>query len=691
MERNNSKVRVFFIKILRILLTPISRFRKLIRKWSMRQTKIVIGVSATLTIIAVTAYLYWLFIFTDKENLPEKSYELVGTPLIHVPLDEIYKDLKPLENNDYNLLDDEQKEQVGMIHTPGCRIPLAVINYRKYKRNVTRNLNEMCGKRAVFLRKYDDDKVIARIKTRKMDRSTKDVRIQCCYKFIIDTLYNPHERDKILFSNCTDFQDESKITLQSDFINVICSEFDENNASNIIYEDMYAFNKKIKMKSEKNSCKIKYNVLILGMESMSLPRFLNTMPRTVAHFSDDSWLGFQGYNKIADDTLPNVMAALTGKNMTSIIKECFASMDDCNYMFIWKAFKDAGYATAYGEDNLGKTFSKDYAFHKKPTDHYMLPFFLKEEYRRNNISSCAGKISAGQQLLDYAVDFANTYKKESFFGFFWLNSFSRNEKNRPEYADKLIENFMNQLIYTGVLTNTFIMFLSAHGLRFGRHRLKMESFYDDRLPMKFIWTPLFFKGYHSDKYKDLVMNQRRLTTPYDIYSTLLDIKRISLCSNSSNPVPEGCPNCHSLLESISNNRTCKEVGIHERWCTCHKLYPLTVQDPIGLQSVDAAVSYIQGKTANIETQSCWGCARPSLQNVTRIHFYYDEDKTKTFYVVAISMSPGNATYEALVLRKDGYRVVGPVSPISYYQGTGKCALRRKDRLFCFCQKDSKFC
>lgn len=385
------------------------------------------------------------------------------------------------------------------------------------------------------------------------------------------------------------------------------------------------------------------------------------------------------------------MAALTGKNMTSIIRECFASMDDCNYHFIWKAFKNAGYVTAYGEDNFGNTFIKDYAFHKPPTDHYMQPFFINNRNNRHNKSLCTGKVPSGQQLLDYAVDFANTYKMNSFFGIFWLNSFSRDEKSRPEDADSMIENFLNQLVYTGILSNTFVMIISAHGLRFGRNRLKMESYYDDRLPMKFMWTPLLFKGKQSKNYKALVMNQHSLTTPYDVYSTLLDIIKISLCRNSSDPAPEGCPNCHSMLQPISGNRTCKELTIHEKWCTCHKLYPLTVQDPIGLKSVDAAVRHIKEITKKIETQKCWYCSNPSLKNVTRIHFYYDEDKTKIFYVVAMTMSPGNATYEALVLRKDGYQVVGPISLISYYQGLGKCALQRRDRLFCVCQKDSKFC
>lgn len=62
---------------------------------------------------------------------------------------------------------------------------------------------------------------------------------------------------------------------------------------------MYAYSKKIQIsKPDTKTCKIKYNVLILGMESMSLSRFLHTMPRTVGHFAEDGWLGFQAYNKV---------------------------------------------------------------------------------------------------------------------------------------------------------------------------------------------------------------------------------------------------------------------------------------------------------------------------------------------------------------------------------------------------------
>ncbi|CAH1646185.1 unnamed protein product [Spodoptera littoralis] len=699
MERNNNKVRVFFKKLSRLFWGPVIRFRKFTRKWNMNLIKIIIAVSVTFVFIAFVGSLFRLRRNVRKPistMSPREAYWL-GTPISHVALDEVYKEINSNTNhnnthNDY-VIDDEQQAPVGMVETFGCNIPVAVIDYEKYIVNSTKTKNDMCGVRAVFIRKHDDDKVIARIKMQIMSKyAMNGGNIQCCYRFIVDAIHYPRDRPRLMFSNCTYFQDTTIITLQSDFINVICSEISINGTKQIIYDDMYAFTKKINFtKANQTKCNDQYNVLILGMDSMSLPRIVKTMPRTAAYLNDDHWLGFRGYHKVADNSLPNIMAALTGKNMSSIIQKCHGSMDACNRYLIWKAFKNDGYVTAYGEDNLkiANTFIKDYAFRRAPTDHYMRPFFLKgENNRRNKTSVCTGKISSGQQLLDYALDFANTYKKDSFFGFFWINSFSYDEKSRPEEADKLIENFLNQLSYTGIMANTFIIFLSDHGLRFGNHRLKMEGFYDDRMPMHFMWVPFIFKGKNSYEFRALAINQHRLFTPYDMYSTLLDIKRISLCSNSSDPAPEGCRNCHSLFSEISSNRTCEDADIHKKWCTCHKLYPLATNDPIGIKSVNVVVDYIKRMTVTIATQRCWSCKVPSLKHIHRIHFYYNfnADNSEIYYVIAITLTPGNATYEATVMKKNDYSIVGPLSFISYYKGLGQCALNRQDRLFCVCQK-----
>lgn len=399
--------------------------------------------------------------------------------------------------------------------------------------------------------------------------------------------------------------------------------------------------------------------------------------------------------QIGDNTFPNLMAAFMGRNLSDISKKCLGKMDECNQFLIWNMFKATGYVTAYGEDylRLPDTFSNSYAFHKPPTHHYMRPFFVKGETEINNRSLvCAGKVPSGSHLLDFALDFVTTYKDTPFFGLFWMNSYSHNVNSRPQDADKMFENFFNRLSYTGALTDTFVIFFSDHGIRFGNQRSKVESYYDERMPILFIWPPLHFKWKHPKESKNLAINQFRLTTHYDLFNTLQDINRISNCTNSTSS-SIGCPKCQSLFNVVSSNRTCQDVTIHDKWCSCHKLYPLDIEDTEGVKVVRFVIENIKSVIKRIETKRCWACSDLSLKNVTRIHFYYDNAKIKLIYVVAFTTSPGNVSYEASVSRiRSEMKIVGPVSVISAYRGLGKCVVpkindsRTKDRLFCVCQK-----
>lgn len=383
------------------------------------------------------------------------------------------------------------------------------------------------------------------------------------------------------------------------------------------------------------------------------------------------------------------MAFLAGKNLSDITNKCANKMDKCIDLLIWNKFKEAGYVTAYGEDNLRlpDTFTNKFAFKTPPTNHYMRPFFLKGETENKRLI-CAGKVSSGQQLLNYALDFANTYRSSQFFGLFWMNSYSHHQHSRPQDADVMMENFFNQLSYTGVLENTFVIALSDHGIRFGDRRLDVESYYDDRMPYLFILPPDIFRERYPPKYKSLAINQFRLVSPYDIHHTLMDIKEISLCKNKSSVLLEACPNCHTMFETVSDNRTCRDIAVHDKWCSCHKLYSLPVQDVEGEKSVQTAVSHVQHLSKNAMTKKCYKCMALHLKKIIRTHFYYHEDKSSIYYVVAFTMTPGNATYEATILLPNNGRrqMIGPVNLISPYWGYGQCTIQPKKRLFCVCQK-----
>lgn len=397
---------------------------------------------------------------------------------------------------------------------------------------------------------------------------------------------------------------------------------------------------------------------------------------------------------MGDNTFPNLMAAFTGKNLSALNDYCSKKMDECNHLLIWSKFKEAGYVTAYGEDylKLPDTFHDEYLFLRSPTDHYLRPLFMMGETDFRS-TVCTGKQLSGQHILDFALDFAITYRQQPFFGFFWMNSFSHNPNSRPQEGDVLIENFLNRLSYTGVLENTFVILFSDHGIRFGEYRLTMESYYDERLPFLFIWSPIKFKARHPIAFKNLVTNQFRLVTPYDVHKTLMDINRLAVCNASLNNnmnVSEACPNCHSLFLTVSANRTCRDVAIHEKWCSCHKLYPLDTADPEGIRSAMHVVLYIKAKVQSIKTvrsKRCWVCRGLSLKKILRIHFYYDANKVNLYHVVAFTMTPGELSYEATVLRKGASaEIVGNVSFISPYRGLGHCTAAHTDRLFCVCQR-----
>lgn len=104
------------------------------------------------------------------------------------------------------------------------------------------------------------------------------------------------------YTNCQVIEDGETFKLITDFININCFEYDSQNRTVVIYSDVYAFANKIDIPEVHNTYnKTKYNVLLIGMDSMSLSRVTQTMPRTIGFFADNFWLGFRGYHKVGTE------------------------------------------------------------------------------------------------------------------------------------------------------------------------------------------------------------------------------------------------------------------------------------------------------------------------------------------------------------------------------------------------------
>lgn len=125
------------------------------------------------------------------------------------------------------------------------------------------------------------------------------------------------------------------------------------------------------------------SVLVLGIDSVSRLNFYRAMPKTEKYLRETGWINLKGYNKIGDNTFPNLMAILTGQTPQQAYSRCKPTvaykLDNCP--FLWYNFRNAGYVTAYGEDETAlNTFNYlKVGFVEPPTDYYLRPYMLASE------------------------------------------------------------------------------------------------------------------------------------------------------------------------------------------------------------------------------------------------------------------------------------------------------------------------
>lgn len=66
----------------------------------------------------------------------------------------------------------------------------------------------------------------------------------------------------------------------------------------------------------------KLSVLMIGIDSVSRLNFLRSAPITDKYLRDTGWVRLNGYNKMADNTFPNLMAILTGQSLAQSYSRC---------------------------------------------------------------------------------------------------------------------------------------------------------------------------------------------------------------------------------------------------------------------------------------------------------------------------------------------------------------------------------
>ncbi|KAM8706165.1 hypothetical protein ACLKA7_010446 [Drosophila subpalustris] len=481
------------------------------------------------------------------------------------------------------------------------------------------------------------------------------------------------------------------------------------NASNVLQKDAYALvqYKPPPAADSKETTPRKPSVIMFGIDSMSRINFRRTMPKVYKFLTRRGWYEMQGYNKVGDNTFPNLMAILSGylpdsakeKVCDTDNKGCFDRMP-----FIWKYLKGAGYLTAYAEDECDiNTFNYvKPGFVEQPVDYYYRPFLkaFQGEMDTWKCASCTLKYCIGRRVqssyvYDYAKEFAKRYVDERpIWGLFWSSSFSHDSYSMPSKMENFTLQYLLDFKQDGVFKQSIVIFFSDHGARYGTLSSYSSGFLEERLPMMFIYLPPWFRAKYPEYVKALELNRNRLTSNYDLHNTLKHIVELGqLPSSPKLPKASDCPQCQSLFYPVKEIRTCAEAGISEHYCTCvpYKRISADWSDRIAHGVIGRINDYLWGR--NFSSL----CANLTLSYVHKTEIkiesnmsFHDELPTVdvAFYRTKFKVQQNSADFFATVLYNNATDHVDvnveTISRTNSYEEDSTCIGDKLAKLYCIC-------
>ncbi|KAL1498108.1 hypothetical protein ABEB36_008962 [Hypothenemus hampei] len=517
--------------------------------------------------------------------------------------------------------------------------------------------------------------------------------LSCCYSNITRSTSPKNPDDSIKISNCKEFH--NNVTIMQEAVLVKCSSKNTKVYENVHTSVRITKDVQKKISSFDNTTNQPISVLFVGVDSISRLNFRRALPNTFKFVEDHKWVSLNGYNKIDDNTFPNLMAILTGFDQLTAYKVCNpkvgGSLDKCP--MLWYSYRDLGYVTGYAEDAASiSTFNYlKKGFIKPPTDYYFRPYVMAtEKLNKMTVSSmayCTGPETSGERIMNLVKDFGATFKQNPHFGFFWMNTFSHNDISTPTMMDNKLKNFLTNLDNSGITNNSLIIFLSDHGIRFGDIRLTETGWLEERLPYIYFSFPPWFKQRFPNQYNNFLDNANKLTTPYDLHMTLQDILTMSQLNYTIKP-SDACPKCMSLFEKIPQERSCEDANITHHWCTCSGYNPTKLDS----ESESRLKQVITDKLNNILLNKAdVGGDKCSIYTVdeisTRISQKFSYKKIR-YVLVTVKTNP-KAVFETTISYTgdivNSTLEIGPLSRLDYYAPHTYCVADAYLKKYCYCK------
>ncbi|MFH4978249.1 hypothetical protein AB6A40_004958 [Gnathostoma spinigerum] len=349
-----------------------------------------------------------------------------------------------------------------------------------------------------------------------------------------------------------------------------------------------------------------------------------------------------------------------------------ANYVDDVYPFIWKNFSANGYVTLYGEDSaaVGTFTYRLKGFREQPTDHYTRTFFQLAEKKLSNMN-CFGSEPLHKEWFRYTREFMFRYNESiPKFLLAFHSLLSHDDINLIQVADDDTADNLKLLYDRGAFENSIVIVMADHGHRFAKFRATHQGQLEERLPFFSIALPKKFRESAMGKtaWENLKINKDRLSSPFDIHATLMDILHWPTEEMLKTPNDLG-KRSMSLFRTIPASRTCDQAGIEPHWCTCLDWESAMTPDLIEVsKKLSLAVVTTINSFTESDRQLCAPLKLMKLSSAKRLVpnrnlLKYKDVKDKDGFVPAFEgkteaafahyqlrfqTTPGNALYEATV-------------------------------------------
>nr|CDJ80911.1 Protein of unknown function DUF229 domain containing protein [Haemonchus contortus] len=437
----------------------------------------------------------------------------------------------------------------------------------------------------------------------------------------------------------------------------------------------------------------KKNVIVIVFDSISHSNFIRNMPKSLEVLT--SLYGshiFDGMSKIGDQSFPNAVAFLAGRDYATEFGDTKGFFD--NHPLIWKDFEQAGYSTYYAEDypNFNLFYYLAKGFRQKPVHHYFRPFWLNvygSYLHRRSKFLCYGNHAMHNIQLNYLSQFLRKYKDSPKFALNWLTELGHDYMNQINVADEDFAKFLAD--HFEILKDSFLFVLGDHGHRFDSIRRTTIGRIEERFPFFSMHIPEDIHGKFPLMNRTVHENTQVLTSFWDFYATMQDILQLDesnawkhLNDHTSNSTSKISSRGSSLLRPI-RDRNCREAGIPDEFCMCHEELALDTNEPRVRQLASTIISHLNNLLAS--SRRCAKLTLARILHATVVDQYDKSSQSEARYRLTIEAKPAGALFEALLKFDPALNtstVYGTVNRVNAYGNQSSCVYEQELRKFCYC-------